>query len=249
MIQDLHSHSYYSFCGKDNPEDLIKAAIDGGIELFGFTDHNHGIGYGRRDARSAPADIIPHTNDSRLLRRYYDHINLLKEKYADKIKILRGIEVSTQTDIAKCYLPETADISYFDYCIVEHLYYEHTMSGRDIFSFAERCGCPHVGIAHTDMFGLIKFLGEDPYDYFKKMAERNIFWEMNVNYDSTHRFVQHQYMLNFFENKEQQDIVRRSKVRLSVGFDGHKVEDYLPDRIKHYCNELTKLGIKMAFED
>ena len=36
MIQDLHSHTYYSFCGKDNPEEIVKAAIEGGIELFGF---------------------------------------------------------------------------------------------------------------------------------------------------------------------------------------------------------------------
>ena len=26
MIQDLHSHTYYSFCGKDNPSDIIDAA-------------------------------------------------------------------------------------------------------------------------------------------------------------------------------------------------------------------------------
>ena len=38
MIQDLHSHTYYSFCGKDAPETVIEAAIDGGIELFGIDD-------------------------------------------------------------------------------------------------------------------------------------------------------------------------------------------------------------------
>jgi predicted metal-dependent phosphoesterase TrpH len=27
MIQDLHSHTYYSFCGKDDPTDVIEAAI------------------------------------------------------------------------------------------------------------------------------------------------------------------------------------------------------------------------------
>ena len=44
MIQDLHSHTYYSFCGKDSPETIVEAAITGGIELFGICDHNHGIG-------------------------------------------------------------------------------------------------------------------------------------------------------------------------------------------------------------
>ena len=36
MYQDLHSHTYYSFCGKDAPEAVVEAAIAGGLELFGL---------------------------------------------------------------------------------------------------------------------------------------------------------------------------------------------------------------------
>jgi histidinol phosphatase-like PHP family hydrolase len=49
MIQDLHSHTYYSFCGKDTPEEIVEAAIAGGIELFGISDHAHGVGNARHD--------------------------------------------------------------------------------------------------------------------------------------------------------------------------------------------------------
>ena len=49
MIQDLHSHTYYSFCGGDKPEEIAEAAIAGGIELLGITDHNYGIGNARRN--------------------------------------------------------------------------------------------------------------------------------------------------------------------------------------------------------
>ena len=56
-------------------------------------------------------------------------------------------------------------------------------------------------------------------------------------------------MLRFFENEEQQDIVRRSGVRLSVGFDGHRTEDYLPGRIKDFNKRITDMGIKLAFEE
>jgi hypothetical protein len=80
------------------------------------------------------------------------------------------------------------------------------------------------------------------------MADKNIFWEMNVNLDTIHRGNQHKYMLDFFEDEAQQDIVRKSGVRLSIGFDGHRVYDYKPDRIKDYCRKLTAMGIKMAFE-
>ena len=51
------------------------------------------------------------------------------------------------------------------------------------------------------------------------------------------------------ENEEQQAIIRESGVRLSVGFDGHRVEDYLPDRVAHYCGRITEMGIKLAFEE
>ena len=44
MIQDLHAHTYYSFCGKDDPCEVVEAAIAGGIELFGICDPHHGIG-------------------------------------------------------------------------------------------------------------------------------------------------------------------------------------------------------------
>ena len=249
MIQDLHSHTYYSFCGKDSPEAIVEAAIAGGIELFGICDHNHGINFGRFDALIAPENVIPNTSSAVSLRRYYDHINLIKEKYADRIRILRGIEVTAHLDMPKVALPADADISFFDYCLIENPDMENSIIKRDLFTFTERCGCPSVGVAHTDMFTFIQSIGEDPYRYFKRMAEQNIFWEMNVSYDSIHHYREHPYMLEFFRNEEQQAIVRESGVRLSVGFDGHRVEDYLPGRVADYCRRVTEMGIKLAFEE
>jgi hypothetical protein len=56
-------------------------------------------------------------------------------------------------------------------------------------------------------------------------------------------------MLHFFEDPHQQEILRRSGVRVSVGFDGHRVEDYLPERVKGYCEKIQKMGIKLIFEE
>ena len=249
MIQDLHSHTYYSFCGKDSPEVIVEAAIDGGIELFGICDHNHGIGFCRHDAYKAPDSVIPWAYDGKALHRYFDHINLVREKYADRIKVLRGIEITAHLNSPKLALPEGTDVSFFDYCLIENPDIENSLIKRDLFSFAERLGLKNIGVAHTDMFSFIESLGEKPYDYFKRMAERNIFWEMNVSYDSIHKYREHPYMLEFFRNEEQQAIVRESGVRLSVGFDGHRVEDYLPQRIADYCRRISEMGIKLAFED
>ena len=145
---------------------------------------------------------------------------------------------------------EADDISFFDYCLIENIdAIDQSVAKGDLFAYAERCGCKKVGVAHTDLFAFAKKIGYEPYDFFKKMAEHGIFWEMNVSYDPTHQYRQHQYMLDFFASPEQQDIVRRAGVEVSVGFDGHRVCDYLPERVKDYCRQLEQLGIKMPFED
>lgn len=247
MIQDLHSHTYYSFCGKDKPETIVEAAIAGGIELFGITDHNYGITNARKDVYKYADESLSNTA-GRTLMRYLDHIRLIRDKYADRIRVLCGIEVATSTVKPRLTLPDDADISAFDYCLLEHLDEPCSVVGGDLFAFAERAGCP-VGIAHTDLFGFLAARGKDVYAYFRRMAERGIFWEMNASYDSIHKWREHEYMLHFFENTEQQAIVRESGLRLSVGFDGHRVEDYLPARVADYCRRITDMGIKLAFED
>lgn len=248
MIQDLHSHTYYSFCGRDKPEEIIEAAIAGGIELFGITDHAYGVGHGRTEVYSAAKDGVTFSDYGKTLVRYYDHISLLKYKYADKIKILGGIEINTQQSIPNAALPRGVDVSFFDYCLIESLDCEDSLTEGDIFSFAKRCGCAETGIAHTDLFAHIARLGADPLDYFKRMADMNIFWEMNVSYDSIHNYREHEYVKRFLSDETQQDIIRKSGVRLSVGFDGHRVEDYRPDRVITCCEILKTLGLPLVFD-
>jgi histidinol phosphatase-like PHP family hydrolase len=235
MIQDLHSHTYYSACAYDKPEKVIEAAINGGIQMLGICDHSYGVGHYRA------------SDFSRTYARYHDHINLLKEKYRNKIKILSGIEIRTAFQNPNYTFPENADVSFFDYCLIENLDDPLSITKGDIFSFAKRCGCT-TGIAHTDMFKFIKSLGEDPYRYFRKMAERGIFWEMNVNYDSVHNFKTHDYVSTFLQSKEQQEIVKKSGVRLSVGFDCHKADEYKAMRIITACKIIQDAGIHLIFE-
>ena len=54
-------------------------------------------------------------------------------------------------------------------------------------------------------------------------------------------------MLEFFENEEQQDIVRRSGVEISIGFDGHRVGEYPAERVISYCRRAESLGLRFAF--
>ncbi len=247
MIQDLHSHTYYSFCGQDTPEQVVEAAIAGGIRLLGITDHNYGVGFSRLDFFNNPALSVG-DDYGRCLHRYYDHINLIREKYADRLTVLRGIEICTLRK-GRYALPHGADISFFDYCLIENLDAPdgETVTNGDLFAYAAQLGCP-AGVAHTDLFSFIQRIGADPLAYFSRMAEEGIFWEMNVSYDSIHGYRIHPYMLAFFDSPEQQEIVRRSGVRVSVGFDGHRVYDYAPDRITDYCRRLEAMNIPQPFD-
>lgn len=246
MIQDLHSHTYYSFCGKDTPEELIEAAIAGGVEMLGICDHNYGIAFARKEFYKSEFDIS-NTNYELTLIRYFDHMTLLKEKYADKIDIKRGIEVATTLKFPRMLLPDSTSLEIFDYALIEHIGDPDMSSvGRDLFSFVSLLGCP-CGIAHTDIFGYINRLSEDPMSYLKRMAEAGIFWELNVNYDSIHKYSEHSYVKRFFENEREQELVRESGLKLSVGFDSHKADEYNADRIKSACERLEGLGIPLAF--
>ena len=105
MLQDLHSHTYYSFCGADRPEAVVEAAIDAGLKLFGICDHNYGIMYNSGSFFGLPEDMELQPDCDRTLRRYYDHINLIREKYRSRITVLRGIEICTLTGHGRHALP------------------------------------------------------------------------------------------------------------------------------------------------
>ncbi len=246
MIQDLHAHTYYSFCSNDKPEAVVETAINSGIQMLGICDHNYGVGCARTEFCWGKGTRLDADYEKTLIR-YFDHMNAVREKYARKIKILCGLEICTLRSENSYALPNTADVSFFDFVLVENLSNPNSIMQGDLFAFAKRCGCP-VGVAHTDMFAFIKAQGEDPYRYFRKMAEAGIFWEMNVNYDSIHKFKTYDYVTEFLKNKEQQEIVRKTGVRLSVGFDGHAVKEYKPLRVKNACKIIQDAGIHLAFE-
>ncbi len=247
MLQDLHAHTYYSFDCNDTPEKVIETAIASGITLLGISDHNHGVGLARKQACYNQGTNLNTDYDQALLR-YYDHIKLLKEKYAKKIKILCGIEIATVIGKDNYALPNRTDVSFFDYCLVEGLDKPNSITNGDIFSFAKRCGCV-MGIAHTDLFGFLEKQAIDPYRYFKKMAENGIFWELNVNFDSSHEFKAHDYVTEFFKNKHQQEIVKKSGVKLSIGFDSHIIREYKPVRLQTAHKLVKDMGIKLIFEN
>lgn len=247
MIQDLHAHTYYSFCCQDKPEAVIEAAIAGGIQQLGICDHSYGVGCARTELCWDKGTRLDANYEDTLVR-YFDHMRLLRDKYAKRIKILCGIEICTLMGKDSYALPYSADVSFFDFALVENLDDPNSFMNGDIFDFAKRWGCP-IGIAHTDLFKFCALRGEEPNRYFKRLADAGIFWELNVNYDSLHQFKQHDYVTEFFKNKTQQEIVKKSGIKVSVGFDSHIAKEYKPQRVKTACQLLKNMGIKLVFEN
>ena len=242
MIQDVHSHTYYSYCGKDSPEALIKKAIESGIELLGICDHYYGIVMNRP---GVPYDSDEHRiiTHNAALKRYYEHIKTLADKYKDQIEVWCGVEITT-VDKGFTLLPDGVDVSMFDYCYIENFYFPGSVVD-DVLAFAKRCGCKRTGIAHMNLPAYLDFHGIDRDAFFKQMKEQNVFWELNVNYDSKHKFKEHEYVKKFFEDEALIESVRKSGMKMAVGFDSHILEDYAPDRIKAACQKLEALGIPM----
>lgn len=246
MIQDLHAHTYYSFDSSDKIEAVIGAAILGGVNLLGISDHNYGVGYGRTDLCYGRG-LSPEADYGSTLVRYYDHVKTSAERYRNRIKVLCGIEISTRNCKDAYALPPSADVSFFDYCLIEGLDESNSIMQGDLFPFAKRCGCL-AGIAHTDLFGFLAKRGEEPTRYLRRLAEENIFWEINVNFDSLHSFRTYGYVTEFFRNKKQQEMVRNAGLKLSVGFDGHNAREYKADRVKTANKLIRDMGIRLVFD-
>ena len=104
------------------------------------------------------------------------------------------------------------------------------------------------GIAHTDLFEYCDMYGYDYEDFFRRMAENNIFWEMNVSYDSIHHYREHQYVKDFMTDESKIALVKNSGVYVSIGFDGHRLEDYDGFRVHEMYDFLKENGIKTIDE-
>ncbi len=220
-VIDVHTHTHYSFCSKDDPHDLISKGIEHGISMLGISDHNYGIGTRKAE--------------------YLDNVRALSLQYRDKIKILCGIEIATVPCNYESGIEQ--DIKEYDYCLIEHIDYEDSVVGNDLFAFCKKLGIP-CGIAHTDLFKYCDTHGYDYLTFFSKLAENNIFWEMNVSYDSIHKYDEHRYVLDLMNDKEKLEIVKKTGVVISVGSDCHRCEEYSGFRLYETYRFLKDNGIK-----
>ena len=79
MLYNFHTHTPYCD-GKTTAEEMVQTAIELGLSELGFSGHSY-----------TEFDLVP-CMSLEGTEEYKKEINSLKEKYADKIKILLGVE-------------------------------------------------------------------------------------------------------------------------------------------------------------
>lgn len=82
MLIDLHVHSNYSSDGAASLEEMIKAAISRGLKYIAFAEH-YDYDYVKNNLKVQLTDIDA----------YFNEITFLAEKYADKIKVIKSVEL------------------------------------------------------------------------------------------------------------------------------------------------------------
>ncbi len=78
-LSNLHTHSHFSD-GKNTPREVVEAAVEKGFSVLGFSDH----GYTDFD--------YTYCMHSERLENYKPAIRALQAEYADRIKVLCGVE-------------------------------------------------------------------------------------------------------------------------------------------------------------
>lgn len=92
---DTHTHCLHSHDSKQDPEEMVKYAINMGLDYIAFTDHYDG-----------ELTLLPEFSYIRQidLDNHFATIAALKKKYADKIQIGVGIECGFMREADNIYL-------------------------------------------------------------------------------------------------------------------------------------------------
>ncbi len=208
---DLHNHTKFSYDGSNTPEEIIENAINNGIDVIGITDHQFTIG-----------DNLP---------VYYEYIQHCKIKYADKIKVLCGLEIGTRPTPPQA-LPKATKL--FDYVLFESLDDTSAMDFYEFLEWRKQFSCK-AGLAHTDIFVLGERYG---LDIIKVMRDNNIFWELNTSGN-------YLYYYDFLTNSRKQQIIKESGISVSVGSDTHYIAEYRKKQIRRANELLQELNIPL----
>jgi histidinol-phosphatase (PHP family) len=81
---DYHTHSSFSYDGKDSPEQMVEEAVNQGLSEIAITDHFEIL-----DPNEDPFIYLD-------IPKYFASLSELEERYAENIRVIKGIELTIQ---------------------------------------------------------------------------------------------------------------------------------------------------------
>ena len=125
MLTNFHTHTKRCLHAYGTEEDYIKAAVSEGLVMLGFSDHAPFPDYdfGMR---------MPYSE----LDDYISTLDILKEKYKNKIKLFRGLEIEYHAKYLD-YYHSLLDEKGFDYLALGQHIYIQRLRAEWIISFPQ----------------------------------------------------------------------------------------------------------------
>lgn len=253
-MQTFNYHIHTKRCGHATGEDkeYVEAAIKAGFKEIAFTEH---MGYKGWDD---PNERIFYKD----LQKYINDIDLLKEEYADRIKIYTGFEFENffdQQDHIKSMKAKVDFLICGQHAMNFTMYYEHGSDDDDIDVYADQI------IAALDS-GLTKYVAH--IDYFmlgvENFSKRNAiavsricdavlrndaYIEINLKGMKYGKKDYHGSMQYIYPHYDVFKIVAEKGCKVVLGYDAH-YPGSLTDRDKEnkILDEFADLGLNMQNE-
>lgn len=241
---NYHTHTYRCKHAKGNEIAYIEAALENGFKHLGFSEHcayknwptsTGRLEYGKMD-------------------EYFDSITKAKEKYADQIKIYRGLEIEYFPDLKNYYLELKEK---YDYLVLG----EHSLDrkGRDI---DESCSdedlklyCKYVCeaienniadyLAHVDYF----MLGRDNFngmcrDVVKEIAScakaYDLPLELNLKGAAYGKKNYGSYESYIYPHSKTMEVLAEVRPKIVLGYDAHSPKALANRQIEKDVRSLCK---------
>lgn len=249
MYYDYHIHSHFSDDCKTDMEEIVEKAIEIGLKEICFTDHiDYDNCYSEKEFEFN-------------VEEYTGHINIMRDRYGDKIKILKGIEMGIQPHIIeKCdkviengnfdfvissihtcgrkvlyngefYIGKSAKEAYLKY-FEELLYCIKNFNNFNIIGHLNILPRYNEEVAKENLMDYSDFL----YEIFKALIERNKGIEINTSsFRYSNKFLLSADVLKLYKELGGEII--------TIGSDSHT-----SDTLVHKFDYIYKLIKEIAFK-
>ena len=257
MKTNYHSHTY--FCGHaiGKSEDYIKNAIIEGYSEYGISDH--GFLPDSIFNRMKEYPWLKFQMDRTSFADYLNDVNLIKEKYKNKIKVLAALEVEYVLGEDELYRSLLKNLDYlilgFHYCVKDN---NEIMGTRGIKTEEElECyvSCVEKAlktgffkiIAHPDIFlydmdSFDERMKEASLRIIKAAVQNNVYLEFNLGGIRKGK-IKERDVYHYPREEFWQLVSKEKDAKVIIGLDAHNPNDIFDDSRNIAIKMLKKCGV------